>query len=122
MRTWAWIEFKIDPHEEPKMRMSFKHVEFPAVLLASLLCTPAAAQSPEHVRSWAAACANCHGTNGRAEPGIEGLAGVRQDDLVRKMTDFKTGLRPATLMHQIAKGYSDDQISAIAAYFAEQKK
>jgi cytochrome c553 len=38
------------------------------------------------------------------------------------MLDFKNGRRPATIMHQIAKGYSDEQIAAIAAYFAAQKK
>jgi cytochrome c553 len=50
------------------------------------------------------------------------LAGVNKDDLVKSMQDFKTGRRPATVMHQLAKGYSDDQIVAIAAYFAAQKK
>jgi cytochrome c553 len=74
------------------------------------------------VRSWAAGCANCHGTQGRAEPGNESLAGVSKDELVKKMQDFKTGRRPATVMHQLAKGYSDDQIVAIAAYFSAQKK
>jgi cytochrome c553 len=80
------------------------------------------APDPLTVRSWAAGCANCHGTNGRAEPGNESLAGVNKDDLVKKMLDFKSGRRPATLMHQLAKGYSDEQIVAIAGYFAAQKK
>jgi cytochrome c553 len=80
--------------------------------------TPSAAQ----VRSWAAACANCHGTDGLAQPGMESLAGVNKDDIVKKMLDFKAGRKPATIMHQLAKGYSDDQIQAIAAYFAAQKK
>jgi cytochrome c553 len=38
------------------------------------------------------------------------------------MLDFKSGRRPATLMHQLAKGYSDAEITAIAGYFAAQKK
>ncbi|MGV0986588.1 MAG: c-type cytochrome [Limnohabitans sp.] len=82
------------------------------------------AQSPSalQVRSWAAACANCHGTNGQAQPGMESLAGVNKDDIVKKMLDFKAGRKPATIMHQLAKGYSDEQIQAIAAYFAAQKK
>ena len=82
------------------------------------------AQAPSalQVRSWAAACANCHGTNGQAQPGMESLAGVNKDDIVKKMQDFKAGRKPATIMHQLAKGYSDDQIQAIAAYFAAQKK
>ncbi len=80
--------------------------------------TPDAAQ----VRSWAASCANCHGTDGRAQPGMESLAGANKDDLVRKMLDYKADRRPATIMHQLAKGYSDEQIVAIAGYFAAQKK
>ena len=80
--------------------------------------TPSAAQ----VRSWAAACANCHGTDGQAQPGMESLAGVNKDDIVKKMLGFKAGRKPATIMHQLAKGYSDEQIQAIAAYFAAQKK
>jgi cytochrome c553 len=49
------------------------------------------------------------------------LAGIPQDVLVKKMLDYKTGRIPATIMHQLAKGYSDEQITAIAAYFAAKK-
>lgn len=73
-------------------------------------------------RSWAAACANCHGTNGKALPGMDSLAGMSAEDMVKKMNDFKSGRKPATIMHQLSKGYSDEQIAAIAAYFAAQKK
>ena len=98
-------------------------------LIAALLgsASIASAQStatpdPLTVRSWAAGCANCHGTNGRAEAGNESLAGANKDDIVKKMLDFKAGRKPATIMHQLAKGYSDEQIVAIAGYFAAQKK
>jgi cytochrome c553 len=50
------------------------------------------------------------------------LAGADKDAMVKTMLDFKSGRRPATLMHQIAKGYSDAEIIAIAGYFAAQKK
>ncbi len=99
---------------------------FHACLMASLMALSwtANAQAPDplQVRSWAAGCANCHGTLGHAQPGMESLAGVSQDDIVKKMLDFKSGRRPATLMHQLAKGYSDEQIQAIAAFYAAQKK
>jgi cytochrome c553 len=90
---------------------------------AVLLAAAAGAQAQvNQVRVWAAACANCHGTDGRAEPGMASLAGQSKDDLLQKMLDFKSGKRPATLMHQIAKGYTDEQLAEIAAYFAAQKK
>lgn len=74
------------------------------------------------VRVWAAACANCHGTMGKAEQGMESLAGKDKDELLQKMLDFKSGKKPATLMHQITKGYSDEQLQQLAAYFAALKK
>lgn len=94
------------------------------LIALSAVCTVSHAQSKEvqQARSWAAACANCHGTDGRAQPGMESLAGMNKDDLVKKMTDFKTGRKPATIMHQLSKGYSDEQIQAIAGYFAAQPK
>jgi cytochrome c553 len=74
------------------------------------------------LRSWAGACANCHGTNGVAQPGMESLAGANKDELLKKMLDFKSGKKPATIMHQLAKGYSDEQLAALAGYFSAQKK
>jgi cytochrome c553 len=38
------------------------------------------------------------------------------------MRAFRDGSRPATVMHQIAKGYTDAQIDAMAAWFAAQKR
>ncbi len=95
------------------------------VLLAAwALSGLAQAQPPDalQVRSWAASCANCHGTQGNALPGMVALAGMPQALIVQKIQDFKAGRLPATVMHQLAKGYSDEQITAIAAYFAAQKK
>jgi len=73
------------------------------------------------IRVWAAACATCHGTEGRAVPGMVALAGLDKSAIEQQMLDFKYGRRPATLMHQIAKGYTDEQIADIAAYFAAQR-
>jgi cytochrome subunit of sulfide dehydrogenase len=94
-----------------------------AVALAGL-CGWANAQAidPLQLRSWAAACANCHGTAGVAQNGMESLAGANKDDMLKKLMDFKTGRKPATLMHQLAKGYSDEQLQALAGYFAALKK
>ncbi|WP_114973319.1 c-type cytochrome [Rhodoferax ferrireducens] len=74
------------------------------------------------VRSMAASCAGCHGTSGVAQQGMESLAGQSKEDLLKKMLDFKTGKKPATLMHQLSKGYSDEQLEQLASYFAALKK
>lgn len=74
------------------------------------------------VRSMAASCASCHGTQGIAQAGMESLAGQSKEDFLKKMQDFKSGKKPATLMHQLSKGYSDEQIDQLASYFAALKK
>nr|WP_145551121.1 c-type cytochrome [Variovorax boronicumulans] len=87
---------------------------------------PAAAQDKDalYMRSLAATCANCHGTQGKAHPGssVVSLAGMPAEQLTAQMAAFKGGTRSATIMHQLAKGYSDAQIAQIAAYFAAQRK
>lgn len=93
-------------------------------LAAGAMCAAAmgAQAQVNQVRVWAAACANCHGTEGRALQGHEALAGKDKDELLQKMLDFKSGRKPATIMHQLSKGYSDEQLAQLAAYFAAQKK
>ena len=75
-------------------------------------------------RNLAAACAICHGTDGKPAPGapLIPLAGLPQDHIATQMRAFRDGRRPATVMHQIAKGYTDPQIDALAAWFAAQKR
>ena len=49
------------------------------------------------------------------------LAGQSSAFIVEQMQAFRSGSRPATVMHQLAKGFSDAQIRALAAYFAAQR-
>ena len=94
-----------------------------AALSATLAAAPVAGQGsdPNLGRSLAATCANCHGTNGVSVGGVESLAGKPKDELVRKMREFKQGTKPATVMTQLAKGYTDEQIEVLAGWFAAQK-
>jgi cytochrome subunit of sulfide dehydrogenase len=108
------------------MRLQSQRPWLAAGLLTLTLTTPAWAQDAKalHLKALAATCANCHGTMGRAVEGasVPGLAGMPAGYLAEQMRAFKSGARPATVMHQLAKGYSDAQIDAIAAYFAAQKR
>src|SRR5262245_38606530 len=79
------------------------------------------AQGEIRARDLAAACATCHGTNGASVQGMPWLAGQSKGYIVERMLEFRAGRRPATVMHQIAKGYTDEQIDALATYFAAQK-
>jgi cytochrome c553 len=71
-------------------------------------------------RDWAGACSGCHGTEGRSEGAIPSIAGIQKDQFVRLMRAFRDGTRPATVMHQHAKGLSDEQIDAIGDYYARR--
>ena len=97
-----------------------------AFALAAASALPAAAQNQDalYVKSLAATCANCHGTDGKAVSGssVPTLAGMPRDYIVAQLKAFKDGSRPATIMHQLSKGYSEAQIEQIASYFAAQKK
>jgi sulfide dehydrogenase cytochrome subunit len=95
-----------------------------AAALALALCmtsTASLAQDANLARNLAATCANCHGTNGNARGDMKSLAGVSADKIVAALNDYKNGNQPATIMHQISKGYTDAQVQLIAAFFAAQK-
>jgi len=81
----------------------------------------ACADYPNAARDLAATCANCHGTNGRSVGGSDSLAGVPAVNILQKLQEFRDGDRPATIMHQIAKGYTEEQLKLVADYFAAQK-
>ena len=75
------------------------------------------------VRSLAANCAACHGTNGKSVGGaIPGLAGLNKEYFINQVKAFREGKREATIMHQISKGYSDAEMAALADYFGAQQK
>jgi sulfide dehydrogenase cytochrome subunit len=88
-----------------------------------LAAAPSAwSQSPNQARNLAATCFTCHGNEGRSVGGVPpSLAGQDRNYLLQAMKDFKEGKRPATIMHQHAKGYTDQQLEAIATYFANVK-
>ena len=86
------------------------------------MATPVAGQGVSNVaRSLAAGCANCHGTNGVSTGEVVSLAGKSKDEIVRMMQDFKTGRVSGTIMPQLAKGYTDEQIDLVAGWFAAQR-
>ena len=72
-------------------------------------------------RNWAGACTGCHGTEGRSVGAIPAIAGIEKAKFVRLMTSFRDGKELATIMHQLAKGLTDQQIDAIGDYFASRK-
>ncbi|HZM48063.1 MAG TPA: c-type cytochrome [Burkholderiales bacterium] len=94
-----------------------------AAMIAAGVAVPARAQDPNHARNIAATCTACHGTEGRSVGGIPpSLAGQSKDYLLQALKDFKEGKRAGTtIMHQHAKGYTDQQLELIAGYFSSMK-
>jgi len=108
--------------------MRFK-IQLAAMLLAGIAAGAASAATPRdtvvlHQRGLAATCANCHGTDGRTTSGsaIPSLAGMPREYMVAQMKAFRDGSRPATVMHQLTKGLTDEQIQSVATYFASIKR
>lgn len=91
---------------------------------ATLLAPPAFAQAPDPnlARNLAATCAICHGTNGVSQGVVASLAGNTKAETQVRMQEFKNGKRTGTIMPQIAKGFTDDQIDLIAGFFAQQPR
>lgn len=97
----------------------------PRIVFAALWLSAAAAAAhaadPHLARNLAATCANCHGTDGKSQGGMSTLAGESEETLLHKLRAFRSGAQPATIMHHIAKGYTDQQLELIAAYFARRQ-
>lgn len=87
---------------------------------ATSLANFAHAQDAHLARNLAATCANCHGTNGQAKGKMKSLAAMPADKLIAYVADFKSGAQSSTIMQQIVKGYSDEQIKLIASFYAAQ--
>ena len=94
------------------------------IAMVGVLClAPTAFAQDSAARNLASACAICHGTDGRpATKDVVPLAGLPREHIASQMRAFRDGQRPATVMHQIAKGYTDGQIDTLAAWYAAQKR
>ena len=89
-----------------------------AFLAASTGATLAAPPEPP---AGAAACSGCHPASAGIETPIPRLAGRNAAEMVQQMQAFRDGQREATVMGRIAKGFTDPEIQAIAAWYAEQR-
>jgi cytochrome c553 len=96
---------------------------FKRLLIIALVTAPGLARAePSVAARLAATCAACHGTAGDTHGAtLPRLAGQPQQTLLATLKAFKTGQREATIMTQIAKGYTDEQLGLLAAYFAAQQ-
>jgi cytochrome subunit of sulfide dehydrogenase len=91
-----------------------------ATVLAVTLLGPASAAGLADAPPGATSCSGCH-PSGRVDTSVPQLNGRNPADITAAMQAFKSGQTPSTVMGRIAKGFSDDEIKAIAAWYGEQK-
>ncbi len=104
----------------PQLSLASLAISFSAVILSPAALADNSSQ--KIVQSLASTCANCHGTAGKAiGTRLPRLAGQSEADLLASLKGYKDGSRPGTVMPQLAKGYTDQQLAQLAAYFAAQK-
>jgi len=93
-----------------------------STLLAALLVLPLpAASAGGEIPAGASSCSGCHPRAASPATPVPPLSGRRPADIVAAMQAFRAGQRPATVMDRIAKGFSDGEIGAIAAWYGAQK-
>ena len=66
-------------------------------------------------------CAGCHGTDGVSQGAAPSLKGKPAAATSSMLKLFKAGTLPASIMNRIAKGYTDEQIDAVAKYYETLK-
>ena len=88
-----------------------------AIALSLALAATAAAQSA--VPAGASSCSGCHDAK-IASPSVPPLKGRPAVEIVSAMEAFRAGSREATVMTRIAKGFTDDETRAIAAWLGKR--
>jgi cytochrome subunit of sulfide dehydrogenase len=96
---------------------SLKSILAISSLLSLSLGTALAADPPPGASS----CSGCHPASSTVETSAGRLNGRSPADIVTAVATFRSGQRPATVMDRIAKGFTDDEIKAIADWYAAQK-
>ena len=69
----------------------------------------------------ASSCSGCHPARSGVETSVPQLQGRKAAEVVEMMQAFRSGQRPSTVMDRIAKGFSDTETQAIAAWYESQR-
>lgn len=90
----------------------------PLIVAIALLLAPTLSSATPSAALLAESCTGCHGNNGHSQgPSIPSIEGYPVSYFIKTMQAFKSGDRPGTVMGRIAKGYDDEEIKAMAAFF-----
>ena len=87
-------------------------------VLMSLAGAASAAEAPPGASS----CSGCHAASAAVQTVVPRLVGRPAAEIITAMQAFRAAQRPATVMDRIAKGFSEPEIAAIAAWYAGQRE
>jgi len=86
---------------------------------ALLLTMPAHAQTAAEAALLAGGCVGCHGVSGQGGHGIPSIRDTQsRADFVATMQAFRANQREATVMGRISRGYTEAEITSLAAFYA----
>jgi cytochrome c553 len=91
------------------------------VAIAAVWCGLAVSATSGRPPPGASSCSGCHAASAAADTAVPRLAGRKAADIVAAMRAFKTGEKASTVMGRIAKGFTDVEVEAIAAWYAQQE-
>jgi len=72
----------------------------------------------DDIEAIALSCSGCHADEAR--PGIPALSGLSSGDLYDSLSSYKRSTDGSTVMHRIARGYSDEELQRLAEHFGEE--
>ncbi|MGH6769349.1 MAG: c-type cytochrome [Xanthobacteraceae bacterium] len=93
-----------------------------AIVLTALCASTQTASAIDVPPPGATSCSGCHAMRRSAGTPVTRLVARNPADILTAMQEFRAGKRPATVMDRIAKGFTDDEVKAIAAWYAAQKE
>ena len=97
-----------------------------SVAVAATIASAAFANGPVQAEMASGAvlantCFSCHGTDGKSAGDMPSLAGKSESFIAGQLKAFKSDSLEATIMNRIAKGFSDDEIAALAKFLSGTK-
>lgn len=103
----------------PKVRFSLRFA-----CAATLFATPSWARAGDAAfgEYLSAECVTCHQISGQAAGGIPPIIGWPEATFIEALSAYKNGARDNAVMRNIAVRLSDEEMAALAAYFAAQKQ
>jgi cytochrome c553 len=107
-----------DPDSDASMHM---HITSTTIVICAISTALSFAARCADAPPGASSCSGCHPDKRWVDTTVPRLTGRNPADIISAMQGFKSGKLPATVMDRIAKGFSDEEIKAIAAWYGAQR-